>query len=33
MANQFIRTINTAFKTTIPPAGVSNIAAHDPLVP
>jgi hypothetical protein len=33
MANQFIRTINTAFKTNIPPADVSNIAAHDPLVP
>jgi hypothetical protein len=33
MANQFIRTINTAFKTNIPPADVPDIAAHDPLVP
>jgi hypothetical protein len=33
MANQFIRSINTGFKTNIPPADVSDIAAHDPLVP
>jgi len=33
MANQFIQTMNTAFRTKIPLANVPEVAATDPLVP
>jgi hypothetical protein len=33
MANQFIQTMNTALKTTVPLANVPAVAATDPLLP
>lgn len=32
MANEFIKDINAAFHTQIPPADILRIAEHDPLI-